>query len=72
MPSGIKIKFYIHATNGIFFFSFWSLSVCSPILTVPHIYFLSIDTEVETGKERYRTFMRSKDSYILCTRAPIR
>lgn len=52
MPSGIKIRFYTRATNGIYlFFSFWSLSVCSPILTVPHIYFLSIDAEVETGKD---------------------
>ena len=52
MPSGIKIKFYTHVINGIYLFvSFWSLSVFSPILTVPHIYFLVIDIAVETGKD---------------------
>lgn len=41
-------------------FFFWILSLCSQILTMTHIYFLSIDTEVETLL-RYKTFMRSKN-----------
>lgn len=52
MPSGIKIKFYTHThTLMEFNFFFWSLSLCSQIQTVTHIYFLSIATELETVKD---------------------